>query len=86
MKKFYTVYLLKCTDNSTYTGCTSNLEQRLTAHQKGEVNHTKTTLPIELITSITFSDKKRFFNSKSTLNQAQVKPFLINDFYNFLLS
>lgn len=35
MKRYY-VYILKCADNSYYTGITSNLEQRLRIHQNGD--------------------------------------------------
>ena len=44
------VYILKCADNSYYTGSTKHLEIRIEQHQKGEgANHTKKRLPIELI-------------------------------------
>lgn len=57
MQNFQIVYLLKCSDDTTYTGCTSNLNQRLNSHQNGEVSYTKKRLPIELITYISFSNK-----------------------------
>ncbi len=34
MKSYY-VYILKCSDNSFYTGITSNFERRWTQHQEG---------------------------------------------------
>ncbi|WP_221405241.1 GIY-YIG nuclease family protein [Roseivirga seohaensis] len=34
----HTVYILKCSDDSTYVGCTGNLEERLKRHNKGEVS------------------------------------------------
>ena len=44
------VYILKCSDDSYYTGSTNNLERRLEQHNKGEgANHTKNRLPVELI-------------------------------------
>ncbi len=33
--KLYHVYILKCSDNSYYTGITNNLERRLTEHTIG---------------------------------------------------
>ena len=33
---FYYVYILKCSDNSYYTGITNNLEKRLNEHQSGK--------------------------------------------------
>lgn len=34
--KTYTVYILKCADDSYYTGITSNLDQRLIEHEEGK--------------------------------------------------
>jgi putative endonuclease len=34
--KVFCVYILKCSDNSYYTGMTSQLEQRLYAHEMGQ--------------------------------------------------
>jgi len=44
------MYILKCSDNSYYTGSTKDLEKRLWQHQNGEgANHTKKRLPVELV-------------------------------------
>lgn len=44
------MYILKCADNSYYTGSTNNPELRLKQHQAGEgANHTKKRLPVELV-------------------------------------
>jgi len=44
------VYILKCSDNSYYTGSTKNIELRLWQHQNGEgAIHTKKRLPVELV-------------------------------------
>lgn len=43
-------YILKCADDSYYTGSTKDLERRLVEHQSGEgANHTKKHLPVELV-------------------------------------
>lgn len=43
-------YILKCADNSYYTGSTNNLELRLAQHQSGVgANHTAKRLPVELV-------------------------------------
>ena len=34
MKRYY-VYILKCSDNSYYTGFTNNIERRLNEHNSG---------------------------------------------------
>ena len=69
------VYLLKCNDGTTYTGCTSNLEERLARHQKGYVHYTKSRLPILLETYITFSDKYKAYEFEKYLKSGSGKAF-----------
>jgi len=46
------MYILKCSDDSYYTGSTKNLEQRLWQHKNAQgANHTKVRLPVELVYS-----------------------------------
>ena len=53
----YCVYILKCADGSYYTGCTSNLQARLTQHREGVFpGYTKSRLPVRLVFSQSFSD------------------------------
>ena len=43
-------YILKCSDNTLYTGWTSNLEKRLRAHNQGKgAKYTRTRLPVTLV-------------------------------------
>lgn len=34
--KTWVVYILRCSDESLYTGITNNIEKRLAAHQQGK--------------------------------------------------
>jgi len=44
------IYILRCSDNSYYTGHTDNLEKRIIEHQTGEIEgYTSTRLPITLV-------------------------------------
>jgi len=44
------VYILKCRDGSYYTGCTTNLEQRIAQHKAGTFSgYTSTRLPLECV-------------------------------------
>ena len=44
------VYILKCSDNTLYTGWTNNLEKRLEVHQSGKgAKYTRGRLPVELL-------------------------------------
>jgi predicted GIY-YIG superfamily endonuclease len=49
------VYILKCADNSYYTGHTDNLENRIDEHQNGQCGgYTASRLPVELAYSQEF--------------------------------
>jgi putative endonuclease len=49
-KKSWVVYILRCNDNSLYTGLTSDIEKRLIAHNKGIASkYTRARLPVKLI-------------------------------------
>ena len=49
MKQFF-VYILRCSDNSFYTGWTVNLKQRLVAHNQGIASkYTRARCPAVLI-------------------------------------
>ena len=58
----YAVYILKCSDGSYYTGCSSKLQNRMKAHQAGEVKYTRKRLPVELVHTSLFMDKKKAYN------------------------
>jgi len=42
------VYILQCNNTCYYTGCTSNMEERLDKHNNGLVHYTKDKLPVKL--------------------------------------
>ncbi len=45
----WTVYLLRCSDNSLYCGVTNHLENRLEKHQQGTASkYTRSRLPVKL--------------------------------------
>jgi putative endonuclease len=57
MKKSY-VYILKCADQTYYTGITSNLTKRIFEHESGKHkdSYTSTRRPIELVFYGEFTD------------------------------
>jgi putative endonuclease len=69
------VYLIKCCDNSIYTGCTSNLPERIKRHEWGEVHYTQTRLPVKLITYICFTDKYKAYQFEKYLKSGSGKAF-----------
>lgn len=51
------VYILECSDGSYYTGCTTNIEKRISEHQLGVYNgYTSNRRPVKLLWSQEFSD------------------------------
>ena len=52
------VYILRCSDDSLYTGWTNNQEKRIKAHSNGKgAKYTKARLPVELVYFEEFEDK-----------------------------
>ncbi len=69
------VYLLKCSDNTIYTGCTNDLEDRLLRHNRGEVYYTRSRLPLELISYTAFENKYKAFAFERYLKSGSSKAF-----------
>lgn len=72
----WTVYILKCSDESHYVGCTQNLDNRLNKHIKGLVTSTKYRLPVKLITKIIFSDKYKAYFFEKYLKSGSGRAFM----------
>ncbi len=52
------VYLLRCRDGSLYTGWTSDLDRRLTAHNAGKASrYTASRLPVALALALPMADR-----------------------------
>jgi putative endonuclease len=76
----YIVYIVLCNDGSYYVGCTNNLADRLKRHAAGQVAYTKSRLPIQLITSIQFSDKYMAFDFEKYLKTGSGRAFMYKRF------
>lgn len=51
-KSAWHVYLLRCSDDSLYCGCTNNLDRRVRTHNRGKgAKYTRSRLPAELVWS-----------------------------------
>lgn len=44
----WTVYILRCADDTLYTGCTNDVARRLGRHAAGQVKYTRGRLPVVL--------------------------------------
>lgn len=70
------VYLLLCSDNKTYVGCTNDLKDRIRRHQKGEILATKKRIPIKLISYFAFENKATAFKFEKYLKSGSGRAFL----------
>ena len=65
----YTVYILKCADNTLYTGIAKNIEKRLAVHRTGEGSkYVRTRLPIKVV----FMEKSKN-RSEATKREIEIK-------------
>ena len=75
-------YILRCNDNTYYTGWTNNLEKRLEAHNAGKgAKYTKARLPVELIYYECFTTKEEAMSRECAikrLTRAQKKKLVHN--------
>lgn len=63
-------YILKCKDNTLYTGWTNNLEKRLEAHNSGRgAKYTKARLPVELVYYEQFETKEEAMRREYAIKQ-----------------
>ncbi len=58
----FAVYILKCSNETYYTGFTTHIKNRLKAHEKREVNYTKDKLPLELVHISYFANKQKAYD------------------------
>ncbi len=77
------VYILKCSDNTYYTGITSNLERRIIEHKLGKhiESYTYKRRPIELMFYTEFSDISIAIQTEKQIKKwsKAKKEALIND-------
>ena len=71
----YTIYILKCSDHTFYTGFTTNLKNRLAAHNKGVIHYTKNKLPVELVHLTLFKNKQKAYNFERYLKSGSGMTF-----------
>ena len=75
------VYILRCNDDSLYTGWSNNLEKRIKAHSEGKgAKYTKARLPVELVYFEEFEDKIEAMKREYAIKQLKrsEKLMLIN--------
>ncbi len=66
----WTVYILKCSDESLYTGITNNLEKRIASHNKGiGSKYTRGRTPVTLIKSFIVASKSEALKLEYKIKQ-----------------
>ena len=71
------VYILRCNDDSLYTGWTINLEKRIKAHSDGKgAKYTRARVPVELVYFEEFEDKIEAMKREYAIKQLKRKEKL----------
>ena len=81
------IYILKCSDNSYYSGSTSNIEQRINEHIFHKYSgYTSARLPVELVFSQEFGDIKDAIRAERQIKgwSRKKKEALIKGDFNLL--
>jgi len=72
------VYILRCNDDSLYTGWTNNLEKRVKAHSNGKgAKYTKSRLPVELVYFEEYENKVEAMRREYAIKQLKRKEKLM---------
>jgi len=61
------VYILKCTNGSFYTGCTTDVARRFKEHESHKIYYTRDKTPVQIVTYIAFTDKYKAFEFEKYL-------------------
>jgi putative endonuclease len=70
------VYILECSDQSSYTGCTGDLRKRFERHMAGNVSSTKAKLPVKILFYCSFEDKYKAFEFEKYLKSGSGRAFM----------
>ena len=88
MKQYY-VYILKCADNSYYTGVTNSLERRMSEHNSGrsKTAYTYNKRPLDLVWFESFTDVEEAIDIEKKIKgwSRRKKEALINDDWDKLV-
>ena len=86
MKHFY-VYILRCSDESFYTGHTDDIEKRLAEHNAKEIpSYTSDKLPVQLVYLQEFMSRPEAIESEQQIKRwsRKKKEALISNSWNEL--
>ncbi len=64
------VYMVRCADDSLYTGCTNDLPRRVAAHNAGKgARYTRSRGPVEVVWSVRVKDKSSALSREARVKQ-----------------
>lgn len=81
----YFVYMVKCADNTFYTGIATELGRRIEEHNSSDkgAKYTRTRRPVELVYSEEYPDRssasKREYEIKKKMNRAEKLQLIASD-------
>lgn len=77
MDKKYFTYILRCSDDSLYTGYTTDLEKRLQTHNAGRgAKYTKARLPVEMVYHEEYATKEEAMRREAAIKKLTRKQKL----------
>lgn len=79
----WTVYILKCSDNSYYVGCSNDMNDRLSRHNSGQVSYTSTRLPFQIVHLSVFFDKYKAYEYEKYLKSGSGRAFAKKRLHSF---
>lgn len=79
----WTVYILKCSDGTYYVGCTNDINDRLSRHEKGDIKYTSSRLPIKVVHQSVFFDKYKAYEFEKYLKSGSGRAFAIKRLHSF---
>lgn len=63
-------YILRCSDNTLYTGWTNDIEKRLRAHNEGKgAKYTRARTPVELVYMEIFESKQEAMKREAAIKK-----------------
>lgn len=66
----YYIYILRCGDDTLYTGSTNNVSRRLAVHQQGKgAKYTRARLPVELVYQETWDNRSEALRREYAIKQ-----------------
>jgi putative endonuclease len=64
------VYMVRCADDSLYTGCTNDLTRRVAAHNAGKgARYTRSRGPVSVVWSVRVKDKSAALSREAKVKQ-----------------